>query len=315
MVASGKGGVGKSTVSSTLGLYLHRKGYNIIMIDADADAPNLHLIFNVESWEGEEELLDSWVASIDYARCTDCGVCAKACAYKAISLVDGKYVIDPIVCEGCLTCALACPERAIRRHKTRMGYIRWGRTRYGFPLYSSELSVGRPNSGKLVTEIKNRAKEKSDKNHIFVTDSAAGIGCQVISSFAGGDAAILVAEPTPSSFSDLKRVHTVAKQFMLPAGLVINKYDLNEDYAQIIEDYALKEGMDILGRIPYDESVPKSMSMLQPVTVAFPSSPASKALLEIASRIEERVVRNYQEWRRKHKPRKITPYYPLMVKD
>jgi MinD superfamily P-loop ATPase containing an inserted ferredoxin domain len=42
VVASGKGGVGKSTVSSSLSVLLNDK--NIGIVDADAEAPNLHII-------------------------------------------------------------------------------------------------------------------------------------------------------------------------------------------------------------------------------------------------------------------------------
>ncbi len=313
VIASGKGGVGKSTITSTLGVYLANKGYDIIMIDADADAPNLHLIFDVNKWEEETTIYDAWVAEIDYSKCTNCGVCAEVCPYKAVKLVNGKYTINPVICEGCLTCTIACPEKAIKRRKVEMGKIWQATTNYGFKLFSSELSVGRPNSGKLVTEIKNKAKEHAGKDTIVLVDAAAGIGCQVISSFAGAHETILVVEPTPASFSDLKRVHMVSKQFMLPAGLVINKFDINEEFAQMIIEYAEKENIDFLGTIPFDENVPLSMAMMKPLVEAYPNSKASSALLEISKKIEERLIMNSKEWRIKFRPRKITPYRPLMV--
>jgi MinD superfamily P-loop ATPase len=313
VVASGKGGVGKSTVSSTLGLYLARRGYHVLMADADADAPNLHLIFDMASWEGEETIYDSWIAYIDYSRCTNCGICMEECPFKAIKFTDGRYVINPVVCEGCLTCTLACPDKAIRRKKTSMGTIKWGVTKYGFKLYTSELSPGRPNSGKLVTEIKERAKKDVREDTIMITDAAAGIGCQVISSFAGADEAILVAEPTPASLSDLKRVHLVSKQFLLPAALIINKYDLNEEYTEKILEYAESEEIDVLGLIPFDPNVPISMSMMKPLIEAFPDTKATKALLEISKKVEENLVRNASEWKRRYRPKKITPYRPLII--
>ncbi len=314
VVASGKGGVGKSTLTSTLALYLARKGYRVIAVDADADAPNLHLIYGITGWDHEEEYVGSHVAVIDYDKCTRCGACAEVCPYNAVELVDSKYVIDEIICEGCLTCSLVCPEKAIRRRRVASGKIRITRTPYGFQLVSARLSVGRPNSGKLVSELKEIAKSMAGEDTVIVVDSAAGIGCQVISSLAGAHAVVLVAEPTPASLSDLKRVHAIVKQFLQPSGVVVNKYDLNEKYTNLIIDYARSEGMDILGLIPYDEHVPKSMAYMKPLVELYPESPAAKALLEIAERIEEKVIRNWRKWLMEHRPRKPSPYKPIILK-
>lgn len=314
VIASGKGGVGKSTLSSTLALYLARQGYKVVAVDANADAPNLHLIYGINSWEIEEEYHEAWIAEIDYDKCTMCGICAEVCSYKAIKLMDNKYVINTIICEGCLTCSLACPKKAIRRRQITSGRIRVTKTPYGFPLISAKLSVGRPNSGKLVTEVKNKARELAREDTIIIVDSAAGIGCQVISSLVGAHAVILVAEPTPTSFSDLKRVHMVAKHFLLPAGLVVNKYDLNPHYTKKILEYAKQEHMDILGIIPYDDNVPKAMAKMKPLVELYPQSPASIALLRIASKVEERIVRGWSKWSRAHKPRKPIHYKPIILK-
>lgn len=57
------------------------------------------------------------VATLQFpGRCTACGKCVVACrdgGYQAITLVDGKAVIDPGRCDGCSLCSLVCPERVI----------------------------------------------------------------------------------------------------------------------------------------------------------------------------------------------------------
>ena len=80
-IASGKGGVGKSTVASTIALVLRDKGEKIIAIDADADAPNLHLVLGVDKWSERKSYSDSKVAEIDPEKCIRCGECFKACPY------------------------------------------------------------------------------------------------------------------------------------------------------------------------------------------------------------------------------------------
>ena len=47
-IASGKGGVGKSTVTANLAVALANKGYKVGLIDADIYGPSMPLMFNVE---------------------------------------------------------------------------------------------------------------------------------------------------------------------------------------------------------------------------------------------------------------------------
>lgn len=46
-------------------------------------------------------------------RCIGCGDCIEHCAQKALSLNDGKTVIDPEKCVGCGECIIVCPNEAI----------------------------------------------------------------------------------------------------------------------------------------------------------------------------------------------------------
>ena len=54
-VSSGKGGVGKSLVASTLALILSKKNYDVGLFDADFTSPSTHLILGIKEIKTKEE--------------------------------------------------------------------------------------------------------------------------------------------------------------------------------------------------------------------------------------------------------------------
>ena len=316
VVASGKGGVGKSTVTASLAVLLAEKGLKFVAADADAEAPNLHILLGVREWSVVEEYREGRVAYILEDRCTKCNICAEVCTYGAVEIIDGSYVINPFICEGCITCSAACPVKAIRyKFNVPSGFIRVTRdTSYGFPLVSSEIMPGQPNSGKLVTEVKNRARGLLSGEGFLLIDAAAGIGCQVISSLTGAQIALLVAEPTPASMSDLKRIHKLARHFSIASMLVINKYDLNLGMVEKLERYAREHNMPVAAYIPYDPKAARAAAEGRPLVKAYPDTPAAKAIRGLAEYLAEEVLRDWRSWWSRHRPRKPEPYVPLLVR-
>ena len=316
VVASGKGGVGKSTLAATLAIVLARRGYRLVAVDADAEAPNLHIVLGVDRWDEETPVYEGRVAYIVDELCTRCNACAEACVYGAVEVHDGRYWINPWICEGCITCSAACPPKAIRyRFRVKSGVVRLARsTRYGFPLVGGESAPGRPNSGKLVTETKNRGKSLLGAEGVLLVDAAAGIGCQVISSLTGAQLALLVAEPTLASLSDLKRIHRLTKHFGIAPMLVVNKYDLNPDIVGEIEDYARAENIPVIGRIPFDPAVPESMVKAVPLVEYMPDSPAAEAMLRIAEFVADKVLTDWRSWWSRYRPKKPEPYVPIIIR-
>jgi len=316
VVASGKGGVGKSTLTSSIAIVSARESLKLIAVDADAEAPNLHLVLGVEDWDKVEDYYEGRTAYILEDKCTDCGICFEECPLGAVEYRNGKYVINQYICEGCITCSIKCPENAIRyKFKVKAGEIKVkSSTRFGFPLVSGEILPGRPNSGKLVTDVKNRAYKLIGENGLVLVDAAAGIGCQVISSLTSAHLAVLITEPTPAGFSDLQRIHKLTKHFMIAPMIVINKYDTNPDFIQVIEDYAEKENIPIIGKIPYDPKVPESAARNKPILTDYPDSPAALALREISEKIIIDIIPNWKDFRVKYKPKRPEPYIPVIVK-
>ena len=260
VIVSGKGGVGKSMLTSTLSM-LFAENQKVVAVDCDADAPNLGIwLGGVKNWDKTIPVVASARPEIDFKKCNDCGLCAKNCRFSAIKMVKGKPKLNPFLCEGCGACEVICPQKAIKLKPVQNGEIKIKKTKYNFPLVSGQLYPGETGSGKVVAEIKAEA-EKFEHN-LMIIDSAPGTGCPVIASLQGADFVVLITEPTPSGFSDLKRVLEVVNHFNLPWGLIINKWDINPQLSDKMEGWASEK---FFGKISYDKKIFKAIANLTPI--------------------------------------------------
>ncbi|NQT85798.1 4Fe-4S binding protein, partial [bacterium] len=203
VVVSGKGGTGKTTVVGSFAALAERP----VLADCDVDAADLHLLLS-PTQKQMGDFTGPLNPMIDTRRCTECGVCVEHCVFDALELSErGKLRFDEFACEGCGLCARLCPIDAIQMLPTLAGHWFVSDTRFG-PLVHAKLGVAEENSGKLVTLVRNRAAEiaaERDARWLLI-DGSPGIGCPVIASLAGADAALIVTEPTLSGKSDLLRV-------------------------------------------------------------------------------------------------------------
>jgi len=251
LILSGKGGTGKTTVAASLIEYLNSK----TIADCDVDAPNLHLLLKVKN-PVEKDFIGSKKALIDVDKCISCGLCAEKCRFDAIHSFGSSYKVDEISCEGCTMCSLVCPAGAVSFYDDKSGTLQKYTAPYDFS--TACLKLGRGNSGKLVSEVKRNMVIKNTEEYA-VLDGSPGIGCPVIASISGVDWVLLVAEPTLSGFSDLKRIVSTAKAFDLNMALCVNKSDINMKITNEIIDYCKDEGVYYLGLIPYDKAVLKAL--------------------------------------------------------
>jgi MinD superfamily P-loop ATPase len=278
VVASGKGGVGKSMLTSSLALLLSKEKHTVVC-DCDVDAPNTGLWLGITDWDKSEKVSTSFKARIDQDKCIKCGKCKNICRFYAIEEND-EYKVNQFLCEGCGACELVCPVDAIEINPVKNGELRDKKTEYGFSLVSGQLYPGESGSGKIVEELKEKA---GDYEHdVMILDAAAGIGCPVIASIRGSDYAVLITEPTPSGFSDLKRILEIVNQFSIPYGVVVNKWDINPELSEEIESWS---GEKFLGKISYDKKVIKSIVNLKPVMDS--DSKVVEEIKEIFKRIKQ----------------------------
>lgn len=250
LVISGKGGTGKTSLT---GAFACLAGEKLVLCDLDVDAPDLHLILEPRPFRNEE-FYSGVEAEIDPAGCDGCGTCAEMCRFEAISpRDDGTYWVDPLRCEGCSVCAHFCPTETISLKQPHCGRWHISETRVG-PMVHAQLFPGQENSGKLVALLRQEARELAEEKGIglILSDGPPGVGCPVISSLSGTHLAVGVTEPTLSGLHDLKRVLELCRHFKVPTMVVINKYDLNPEVSDQIEEFCRGEGIPLAGRIPFD---------------------------------------------------------------
>jgi len=281
VVASGKGGTGKTFLASNLAILINEELDGAVAADADVEAPDLVLAMGGEKrLLKSREIWESMKASIDYELCNRCLKCVDVCMFDAIRLVDGEPEIIEEFCEGCGACAHVCPMNAISFRKTRTGKIYSVETMAGVKTTTGDLEIGGRNTGELVYLVREEAKEFARKDHVknIIIDSAPGIGCPVISSLSGAELLIIVVEPTSQSLTGAKRLLKVAESFKMKVTYVVNKFDLNEEFLKTIDS---ELGLECVGKIPYDSKVPSSYSMMRPMAIYGMDTRAGRALKEV----------------------------------
>lgn len=285
VILSGKGGTGKTIVTAAFA-HLASQGQlagKVILADADVDAANLELILQPRLLE-QQDFKGGKVAEIDKDSCTSCGDCEAVCRFDAISNVDDLYVIDPIACDGCAACVYQCPSDSISMHEELAGKFYFSECAHEYgPLYHANLLPGRDNSGKLVTLVKQRARQQAlDGNHeLIIVDGPPGIGCPVISAVSGANLALIVAEPSVAGVHDMHRVLQTVRHFGVRAMVCINKADIYPAGADEIEAFCHENGIKTVGRIPFDLTVTRAMVAGEAVTAFRPEAASSIAIAEI----------------------------------
>ncbi len=254
LILSGKGGTGKTTLTAA---FAHLAS-NHVICDLDVDAPDLHLILQPDT-HTTEAFESGHEAVIRPEDCERCGTCLDACRYDAIQ-GDDPPVVDSLKCEGCKLCVALCPADAITFALNHCGDWYQSESRFG-PMVHAQLFPAEENSGRLVALLRQQARAMAEAQgrDLILSDGPPGIGCPVIAALSGVDLAVIVTEPTVSGRHDLERVLELCRHFKIPAGVIINKCDLNLDQANDIKAYCRTQHLPLIGELPHDQVFTEAM--------------------------------------------------------
>ncbi len=252
VVASGKGGAGKTSFAASLMAWLHGQGIQAVAADADVDAANLGLALKAGVPVERRTYLAGDAREVRAEACTGCGSCAAACRFDAISLAAGVARIDPFSCERCGACADVCPNGAVRSVPAHAGELLRSPVAYGEALAHGELVPGEDASGKLVRQVRESAARIAGPAGLVVVDAPPGIGCPAMAAISGADLLVVLMEAGASGIRDAARLLDNAAIAKVPAVAVLNKAGLSPERDREARDLARDRALDVLGRIPFD---------------------------------------------------------------
>lgn len=244
-VASGKGGTGKTTVAVNLAYVLANEGMDVVYADCDVEEPNGHVFLqpNITSTQRSTVLYPE----IDTEACISCGKCAEICQYKAIIMIADEPMVFKDMCHGCAGCVYVCPVNAVKEEYREIGKVELGWSD-SVAFVQGVLNIGQILSPPLIRDV----KQSMPSGDINILDCPPGTSCPVITSMRGVDYILLVTEPTPFGFNDLRLTIDAVKELGIPYGVFINRSDIG---TRETLDYCTRYGIPVLGEIPDDRRI------------------------------------------------------------
>ncbi|MBE5932503.1 MAG: MinD/ParA family protein [Lachnospiraceae bacterium] len=246
-VTSGKGGVGKTSLSVNLAVEMAKTGKKVVIFDADFGLANVEVMLGIRP------------------------------TYNLLDLIHNNKTMPEIITQGPMG----------------IGFVSGGSG-------VSELASLDKNSIKLLISEMIKLDKMFD---IVIIDTGAGITDSVMEFVMVSPEVLLVVTPEPTSITDaysllkvLRRkndFNPLYKTINVISNRVTSDDEGNEIFAKMntVSSKFLNTKLEYLGSIPQDRNASLAIIEQKPVVNAYPNSPASKAINELARKL----VNNEQE--------------------
>ncbi len=234
-ILSGKGGTGKTTVSTNLALMT---GSNYI--DCDVEEPNGFIFLRPSEVSSTDVTVEYPV--IDPEKCTLCKKCSDVCQFNSLVTTKKSVMVFDKLCHSCGACELVCEPGALHYSQRKVGTVEQGLCG-SITAKRGILNVGEHMGVPLINELLNSLSSSDN-----ILDCPPGTSCNVVSTIEHADKALLVTEPTVFGLHDLSLAVSLLSSRSIPFGVVINKYDGKNT---LIEDFCEETGIPIIGTISY----------------------------------------------------------------
>eukprot|EP01080_Neovahlkampfia_damariscottae_P004788 gene4788-8374_t len=266
LVLSGKGGVGKSTVSSQLALSFLNSGLKVGVLDVDICGPSKFNSFNINN-EGIPKILG--VEGKEIFQCSEGWVPVYVDKEKRLSVMSIGFLLE------------SSDDAVIWRGPKKHSMIK----QFVEDVYWGELDI-------LLIDTPPGTSDE----HITLTE---------ILSKSDPDGAIIVTTPQEVSLSDVRKEINFCKKLNIPIiGIVENMsgfscpccdevtYIFSKGGGKILSK---ENNIDLLGTIPIDMNLSESEDSGIDFVSSFPDSVASKFLKEISTTILNKIEKKNEK--------------------
>jgi MinD superfamily P-loop ATPase len=252
-VASGKGGTGKTLVSTNLFWTVQNTGIPLTIVDCDAEEPNVAEFItggSISSFTVNQN-----IPVIDPEHCIFCGKCFDYCNYNAIVYLPANRFITVVedLCHDCGACSVACKFGAISEKKKKIGTVKSSYFNCHAEMIEACADVGVYSP---VPVVKKAVKEVSDR-YLSIFDAPPGISCPFIATVEQADYVVLVTEPTPFGLNDLRLSVETLRHLHKSFGVIVNRAGLgNREVFTWLEETKIP----LLMEIPFDREIARIYS-------------------------------------------------------